>query len=54
MSNPSDQQQATAPFAVGSRVRVKAGTKDPDFPDVPLGGWTDQVQEINHEASPTV
>ena len=53
MSNSSNKQQAAIPFAVGTRVRVKAGTKDPDFADMPLGGWTGQIQEINHEASPT-
>ena len=33
------------PFAVGSRVRVRRGTIDPDYPDIPLGGWTGTVLE---------
>ncbi len=36
---------ARRPFSVGSRVRVRNGTKDPDFPDIPLGGWTGTVLE---------
>jgi hypothetical protein len=39
-------------FAPGARVRVKAGTKDPDFPDIPLGGWAGVVVEIDDKASP--
>jgi hypothetical protein len=27
-----------AQFAPGAQVRVKSGTTDPDFPDIPLGG----------------
>ena len=27
-------------FQVGDKVRVKYGVIDPDFPDIPLGGWT--------------
>ena len=41
-----------ARFPVGSRVRVKAGTTDPDFPDLPLGGWTGTVREIDRTAHP--
>jgi hypothetical protein len=33
-------------FTIGDRVRVKSGVKDPDFPDMPLGGWTGTVIEI--------
>jgi len=37
-------------FKVGDKVRVKPGVKDPDFPDMPLGGWTGTVTEImEHE-----
>lgn len=27
-----------ARFAADAQVRVKPGTSDPDFPDIPLGG----------------
>lgn len=33
-------------FKVGDKVRVKSGVNDPDFPDMPLGGWTGTVTEI--------
>ena len=29
----------SAKFAVGDQVVVKMGSRDPDFPDLPLGGW---------------
>lgn len=34
-------------FNAGDRVRVRRGVKDPDFPDVPLGGWAGMVREID-------
>jgi hypothetical protein len=52
MSRKSQKPQAAGQFPVGSGVRVKTGTTDPDFPDMPLGGWTGKVQEVNHEATP--
>src|SRR4051794_15272903 len=40
----------TPRFRVGDKVRVKPGVSDPDFPDMPLGGWTGTVTEIiEHE-----
>src|SRR5271157_4553697 len=37
-------------FQVGDKVRVKPGVSDPDFPDMPLGGWAGTVTEIiEHE-----
>ena len=37
-------------FKVGDKVRVKPGVNDPDFPDMPLGGWAGTVTEvIEHE-----
>ena len=36
----------TPRFQVGDKVRVKSGLIDPDFPDIPLGGWTGTVTEI--------
>ncbi len=39
-------------FAVGDRVRVKPGVIDPDFPDVPLGGWAGVVAEVNPRSNP--
>jgi hypothetical protein len=34
-------------FAVGDRVRVKHGVVDADYPDLPLGGWTGTVVEVD-------
>ena len=36
---------APSTFAVGNRVRVRKGVTDPDYPDIPLGGWTGTVLE---------
>jgi hypothetical protein len=37
-------------FQVGDEVRVKPGVSDPDFPDMPLSGWTGTITEIiEHE-----
>jgi len=33
-------------FQVGNKVRVEYGVIDPDFPDIPLGGWTGTVTEV--------
>jgi hypothetical protein len=36
-------------FQPGEKVRVKHGVRDPDFPDIPLGGWAGTVKEV-HQA----
>jgi len=36
-----------AKFAVGDQVVVLKGTSDPDFPDIPLGGWLGTVTARN-------
>ncbi len=33
-------------FKDGDKVRVKPGVSDPDFPDMPLGGWAGTITEI--------
>ena len=33
-------------FAIGDAVRVKPGVADPDYPDVPIGGWAGHVTEV--------
>lgn len=42
----------TARFAIGTRVRVKPGITDPDFPDFPLGGWTGSIREMDRRSEP--
>jgi hypothetical protein len=41
-------------FNPGAKVRVKHGVRDPDFPDIPLGGWAGTVKEVEQvEGEPT-
>jgi hypothetical protein len=48
---PKPRKPSTPPkFTVGDLVRVKYGTADPDFPDIPLGGWTGTITETSHDA----
>ena len=41
-----------ARFTVGTKVRVKPGTTDPDYPDIPLGGWTGAITEVDQRSNP--
>ncbi|MCY2992374.1 MAG: hypothetical protein NTY19_31490 [Planctomycetota bacterium] len=48
--SPRRRKPSTPPrFAVGDRVRVKYGTADPDFPDIPLGGWAGTITEVSDD-----
>src|SRR5689334_10850819 len=40
-------------FEPGDGVRVKFGVRDPDFPDIPLGGWAGMVKEVGHDKGET-
>lgn len=42
----SQTKKAPAKFVVGDAVRVRSGVTDPDFPDIPLGGWTGKITEV--------
>ena len=33
-------------FSAGDAVRVKPGVTDPDFPDIPFGGWAGTISEV--------
>ena len=47
------QKQVTpAKFALGDAVRVRAGVTDPDFPDIPLGGWAGKITEVEEGNPP--
>ena len=48
MSDTKDKSD-TPRFRVGDKVRVKTGVIDPDFPDIPLGGWTGTVTEVEQK-----
>ena len=41
-----------AKFPVGDRVRVKPGTTDPDFADIPLGGWAGTIRDVDRRSNP--
>jgi hypothetical protein len=36
-------------YAVGDQVRVRHGTVDPDYPDLPLGGWAGTIVKIDED-----
>jgi hypothetical protein len=44
------QTVRTPALAVGDRVFVKPGVTDPDHPDMPIGGWSGVIKEV--DASP--
>jgi len=37
---------ATPRFKVGDKVRIKPGVPDPDFADIPLGGWAGTIEAV--------
>ena len=41
-------------FVVGDRVRVRYGVPDPDYADLPLGGWAGTITSIDEEGYCTV
>jgi len=43
-----------AKFPVGTPVRVKPGVTDPEYPDIPLGGWSGMIEEIVQEDEQTI
>jgi hypothetical protein len=47
-----EKLRTPARFATGAQVRVKPGTTDPDFPDIPLGGWAGTIQEVDARSAP--
>lgn len=47
-----DQPAAARGYAAGDRVRVRRGVTDPEYPDLPLGGWAGTVAEVDTRSSP--
>ena len=44
--NEPDEPTTPTRFTIGDKVRVKYGVTDPDFPDIPLGGWSGTIEQI--------
>lgn len=38
-------------FGKGDLVRVKSGVADPDFADIPIGGWAGRISEVAFDES---
>ena len=43
---------ALAKYPVGSQVRARPGRTVPDFSDIPLGGWSGTISEVDHRSDP--
>jgi hypothetical protein len=42
-----DERGPASPrFEPGAKVRVRYGVADPDFPDIPLGGWAGAIETV--------
>lgn len=53
MSRKNKKEKKTpARYTAGAQVRVKPGTTDPDFPDIPLGGWARTIREMDQRSAP--
>ena len=44
--NQITESHASRRFHIGEKVRVKYGIPDPDYPDIPLGGWSGTIATI--------
>jgi uncharacterized protein YodC (DUF2158 family) len=54
MSKKKHVPSPVAKFKVGDKVRVKCGTRDTDYPDIPLGGWMGTISEIHKDGMYTI
>ncbi len=50
----SEAKKSATParFALGDAVRVRSGVTDPDFADIPLGGWVGKITEVEEGHPP--
>jgi Calcium binding len=48
----SQSEKTPARFALGDAVRVRPGITEPDFPDIPLGGWAGKITEVEQGDPP--
>ena len=49
----TESESVPSRFAPGAKVRVKHGVRDPDFGDIPLGGWAGVVKEVERAKGQT-
>ena len=51
----ANTQDGSSPprFEPGAKVRVRHGVRDPDFADIPLGGWARIVKEVERAKGET-
>jgi uncharacterized protein YodC (DUF2158 family) len=54
MPNRKREPSPVAKFKVGDKVRVKHGTRDTDYPDIPLGGWAGTISEVHKDGMYTI
>src|SRR5260221_12071168 len=43
-----------AQFSIGTQIRVKQDTTVPDFPDIPLGGWSGTIIDVQERQHPPI
>ncbi len=48
----SQTKKAPVKFALDDAVRVRTGVTDPDFPDIPLGGWVGKITQVEEDDPP--
>lgn len=52
----SHNQSGSGPprFQPEDKVRVRHGTREPEFPDIPIGGWAGTVKEVEQNEDQTL
>ena len=53
MSRPQERSDSSR-FQPGAKVRVRYGVIVPDLPDIPLGGWTGIIKQVERSEGETV
>jgi hypothetical protein len=53
-SKKEKQPRTPARFGTGAQVRVKPGTTDPDFPDIPLGDLAGTIRDVDQGSAPPI
>lgn len=46
MRRDSSNDESLPPLTTGARIKVKPGTVMPEFPSLPIGGWTGVVTRV--------